>query len=396
MDRVSWYQHGESMEDLLCQAGNVGIFDGELKTSAFEQGTTSLTLHKIIWADSNDPECRLVIPHNLVNKIERLPKSMFSKGGKVIVHLDKIANGQVLTNALASHSSYNFLRLVFKNGGEEEFYKKYTEALSRKTWTRASSSSSSGGSHNSSLAPKNIGGRAIGISGIEKKMTQDHTRTQEKISEAFEDMSKLMDQAGNMVKMSKSITEKLRAKKGSELNEDETVQFKSYLLSLGVADPVTKSTYGNGAKYFAGLAQEISDSLYKPIKEAGGMMTLPEVYCRINRARGTELISPEDLLNACMKLDELKCSIRLHKFDSEVYVLQLEEMSMSNGVGETCEYVERMGPVTASKLAKEIGISVILAKEKLLAAEEESRICRDDSVEGLAFYTNKFIDNVNN
>uniref|UniRef100_A0AC35TIA4 Vacuolar protein-sorting-associated protein 36 n=1 Tax=Rhabditophanes sp. KR3021 TaxID=114890 RepID=A0AC35TIA4_9BILA len=307
------------------------------------------------------------------------------KGGKIIVHLDKLGNRQGQTNGPVSHSSYNLLRLVFKNGGEEEFYKKYTEALSRKTWARASSSSSSAGSRSSSTTT-NIGPR--GIIGIEKKMTEEHNRTHEKISQAFEDMSKLMDQAGNMVKMSKSITDKLRAKKGSELSDDETVQFKSYLLSLGVADPVTKSTFGNGSNYFAGLAQEISDSLYQPVKDAGGMMTLPDVYCRINRARGTELISPEDLLNACMKLDELKCKIRLHKFDTDVYVLQLEEMSMNNGVGETCEFVERMGPVTASKLAKEIGISVILAKEKLLAAEEESRICRDDSVEGLAFYTN--------
>lgn len=31
-------------------------------------------------------------------------------------------------------------------------------------------------------------------------------------------------------------------------------------------------------------------------------MTLPEVYCRVNRARGVELLSPEDLLNACQAL----------------------------------------------------------------------------------------------
>lgn len=29
------------------------------------------------------------------------------------------------------------------------------------------------------------------------------------------------------------------------------------------------------------------------------MMALADVWCRINRARGLELISPEDLLNAC-------------------------------------------------------------------------------------------------
>jgi hypothetical protein len=32
MDRFTWYQAGESMnEDLLIQAGNVGIYDGDQK-----------------------------------------------------------------------------------------------------------------------------------------------------------------------------------------------------------------------------------------------------------------------------------------------------------------------------------------------------------------------------
>lgn len=69
MDRLSWYQAGESMEEILIQSGNVGIFDGDLKQvcvgkrrlalsgfqSAFEQGTVSLTLQRVIWADASDP-----------------------------------------------------------------------------------------------------------------------------------------------------------------------------------------------------------------------------------------------------------------------------------------------------------------------------------------------------
>lgn len=38
-------------------------------------------------------------------------------------------------------------------------------------------------------------------------------------------------------------------------------------------------------------------------------MTLPEAYCRINRARGVHLISPEDLLLACQKLDKIDSKI---------------------------------------------------------------------------------------
>lgn len=34
-------------------------------------------------------------------------------------------------------------------------------------------------------------------------------------------------------------------------------------------------------------------------------MTLPEAFCRINRARGMELLSPEDVLNACSALNKV-------------------------------------------------------------------------------------------
>lgn len=51
-------------------------------------------------------------------------------------------------------------------------------------------------------------------------------------------------------------------------------------------------------------------------------MTLTDVYCRVNRARGLELLSPEDLLNASRQLASLDLPIVLRVFDSGVMVLQ--------------------------------------------------------------------------
>lgn len=45
------------MEEILIQAGHVGIYDGDLKQSTFEQGTASLTLQRVIWASATDPVC---------------------------------------------------------------------------------------------------------------------------------------------------------------------------------------------------------------------------------------------------------------------------------------------------------------------------------------------------
>lgn len=44
------------------------------------------------------------------------------------------------------------------------------------------------------------------------------------------------------------------------------------------------------------LCMQLADFLTARVERAGGMMALPDVYCLFNRARGTELISPDDLL----------------------------------------------------------------------------------------------------
>ena len=49
------------------------------------------------------------------------------------------------------------------------------------------------------------------------------------------------------------------------------------------------------------------------------------------------------------------------------------------------------GSLTAEELARLSGLAVVLAKERLLAAETVGRLCRDDSIEGLRFYPNLFL-----
>lgn len=60
-------------------------------------------------------------------------------------------------------------------------------------------------------------------------------------------------------------------------------------------------------------------------------------------------------------------------------------------LAKTKEILESIGNVSAEELSRNIGISVILAKERLLAAEQVGLACRDDTVEGLRFYTNKLL-----
>ncbi len=123
------------------------------------------------------------------------------------------------------------------------------------------------------------------------------------------------------------------------------------------------------------------------------MITLTDAYVRINRARGLELLSTEDMLNACECLEKTHSPLRLHVFETGVKVLQLCTASVENEatLAKTEAVVVEAGSLTAEELAREAGIAVVLAKERLLAAENQGRLCRDDSVQGLRFYPNLFL-----
>ena len=60
------------------------------------------------------------------------------------------------------------------------------------------------------------------------------------------------------------------------------------------------------------------------MQEAGGLMSLSDAFCRVNRARGFELLSPEDYFEACNQLEKFNQPITLRKFESGVLVLQLQ------------------------------------------------------------------------
>lgn len=44
-------------------------------------------------------------------------------------------------------------------------------------------------------------------------------------------------------------------------------------------------------------------------------------------------------------------------------------------------------------MSRELGLSVLLAVERLLSAEKAGMACRDDSIMGLVFYPNRFLTN---
>uniref|UniRef100_A0A6P7GQ90 Vacuolar protein-sorting-associated protein 36 n=1 Tax=Diabrotica virgifera virgifera TaxID=50390 RepID=A0A6P7GQ90_DIAVI len=377
-------------EATVAVENNVRLYDGDQKTS-FEGGELIITTHRILWGRQGQiargQTCLALHLHLVVFLEEESPSAFsFSRSRKVVVHLTETndySNGPQLT------SIYNFIKLSFREGYTNHVPSILNDLLQNRPWEpKISIVPSVQVTVQRPIVPT-IKPR-LGIVGIERSIQAKQKETDESITLAFQDLDKLMIMAKDMVNISRTISTKIKEKQG-DITEDETIRFKSYLLSLGIDDPVTRDSYKSDNQYYQSLARQICNFIQKHVEDMGGMMALTDVFCWVNRARSLELLSPEDILNACKIMESLDLPIKLFQFSSGVMVLQLSSLDSLSIAEATAILVEDKESMSAEELAQSLGISLTLAKERLLTAEKYGKCCRDDSIEGLRFYPNLFL-----
>ncbi|XP_018563736.1 vacuolar protein-sorting-associated protein 36 [Anoplophora glabripennis] len=372
-------------ESTIVVENNIRLYDGDQKTS-FEGGELIITTHRILWgrpgAIARGQTC-LSINLDLVVFVEEESPSAFSfsRSRKVILHLSET---QEIVEGPQSSSYYNFIKLSFREGYANNVVGILNDLLQKKLWEPLTPEMPTALPQLPSIKLR------TGIVGIERSLQEKQKATDESITVAFQDLSKLMTMAKDMVRLSRTISTKIKEKQG-DITEDETVRFKSYLMSLGIDDPVTRDSYKSDNQYYRSLAKQISDFLLSHVEEMGGMMALTDVFCRVNRARSLELLSPEDILNACRVMESLGLPLKLYEFSSGVKVLELSTLDNESVAESTAILIEDQNSLSAEELSQQLGISVTLAKERLLTAEKYGKCCRDDSIEGLRFYPNLFL-----
>lgn len=370
MDRFE-YVKPDPAETVICRHGNVTLYDGEYKTS-FHRGNIILTATNLFWTSG---EAWLSLQLRYIVYMESIvTDSLFgSKTKTILIHLLPSDNKNPGPVACAKGE---YIKLDFKDKIPDGFLDTFQKIVSEKKWIL-------------SKIPHKI---RTGIGGIEKNIFEKQKASDISITDAFKDLNRLMITAKDMVTLSKNISEKIKEKQGA-ISDDETVRFKSYLLGLGVDDPVTKSSFTDSNEYYFTLCKEIVKIIQVSLEEVGGTMALAEVYCRVNRARGLDLLSPDDLMHACYMMNSDKSlAVKLKKFDSGVLALQSSLCDESVVLKKTIEELQLNGSLSAQELSTSIGVPVMLAKEYLLSAEKNGKSCRDESIEGLRFYPNKFLD----
>ncbi|DBA94712.1 TPA: hypothetical protein ACH3X1_002268 [Trebouxia sp. C0004] len=246
-----------------------------------------------------------------------------------------------------------------------------------------------------------------GVAGILRREAQLAAQNDESLEQAFKDLNGLMAKAAEMVELAERFRATMAAQKKAAQQEGEGAQptdpdaqqwmdseMQAELVHMGIASPVTKAE--TGARYHQELARQLGQFLGPQVDKVGGMMAMADVYCLFNRARGTELVSPDDLLQACSCFPQAGVPLRIKEFSTGALAVQSQSHSTEQvcaRIGQLVASDEGLGPaVTASDVASALTVPLPIASEHLLTAENRGVVCRDDGPEGLRFFRNFFSD----
>lgn len=182
----------------------------------------------------------------------------------------------------------------------------------------------------------------------------------------------------------------------------------------------TKDMLGSGAEnlYISelsrNLAEYLTDDRKGVLRKEGGIMSLVDLWALFNRTRnGVELVSPSDFEQAARLWEKLKLPVRLRRFKSGLLVVQPSNWSDEKIIQQLDEWLQelRQGPpvesanwnwtlygrgITVHETAQHFGWSVGVAAEELEMAEDKGLLCREESIEGVRFWKNYFLDGHDN
>ncbi|CAJ1977992.1 unnamed protein product [Sphenostylis stenocarpa] len=388
--------------DLLCED------DPNTSFPHLKSGLLILTTHRLLWLPESAAAGGGIpgaVPLAAVSHIFSHKKSIRSVFASPRVRFQVSLSPEGRVVAVGSRSVVATV-VVRGKGDCDAFLAKFMENWRARAWKEAESGSSKAAVAVETAAASSSGGiyssdgtvRMVGVSGILRKEQEMWESTDRSLQEAFQDLNALMSKAKEMVMLAEKMRLKLLTGSNSQTNatNDEEMgskeEMQDWLLSVGIISPVTKESAG--ALYHQQLSRQLADFVKVPLEKSGGMINLIDIYCLFNRARGTELISPDDLLQACSLWEKFDVPVVLRKFDSGVMVIQTKSHSDEEVFNKVKMLVMKpdalRAGISASDAARTLGVAPAMAKEHLLSAESKGLLCRDISPDGFRFYINLF------
>lgn len=250
------------------------------------------------------------------------------------------------------------------NGGQvslridkiEDAMQAVTNAINARHWLKGS------------YEPKALVGGMDRVLELRKRKLADD---KEGSSDSLTDLDALKKNAQAMV----ALTKRVAAKDSAEEND-----IQKLLNEYGLQDAKELRSES--------LEEELTKVTLRVVTESN-MMLIEDLYCVFNRLRGTDLVTPHDFMASLTHVGKGPV-LRLRQLHGALCVQRkgVDEEKVAKELSKECEKT----PLSAAQVSKLRQVSLRLAQVQLLDAEERGFVCRDDSIEGLVFYHNFFLE----
>lgn len=242
---------------------------------------------------------------------------------------------------VAAGRGVTHFKLSFHRGGRDAALEDLQKAVARKAWEAVAASPPA----EATPKPEDVVARP-GIGGLLERRAKAQAEASAATSAAFADLDELAKHARTLVAMAESYAAEAQRKlqlqqqqqaglpgggsggsssalsplppPGSPTSpaaattaDADVSSAGSLALSMGLlSSPITRSSAGGGL-FFSELARQVAAFIRPYLTAHGGLAPLSDVYVVYNRARRTDLVSPDDLLEAAGLMATLGLGLHL-------------------------------------------------------------------------------------
>ena len=402
----------EMSEVLWLLTPGVDVYDGEFKARSSVGGELIITSRRFLWTDTSR-STRHSWPLSAVKSASGEEGGLFtSRSQKVSITLFGCGGG-----GRPAH-----VRLGFKEGGRDAWLKALVDALDKRstlstpmlvdsssiTTTTATTTATFAATTTTTNTTK-VGGLAVGArEAVRQRDAAEAAASRALAATAFSGLAALAAHAQDILKLAEQTAAELRAvreRRGDVAGAKEEAAVTEMLADLGaVGNPVTRTTAGRA--YVDALARQIAEFARPRLATAGGLLPLTDVYCAYNRARGVDLVSPEDVLAALARAPHLRLGMAVREVSlgsaqgkTPTRFLALDEMDDHKVAARVAQLIVSKAASSSGKsypsvsqleLASAWRVPLAVAAAHLRVAEAAGAVVRDESVAGTRFFSNNF------
>mmetsp|Transcript_52211 Transcript_52211/g.138336 ORF Transcript_52211/g.138336 Transcript_52211/m.138336 type:complete len:274 (+) Transcript_52211:431-1252(+) len=239
------------------------------------------------------------------------------------------------------------------------------EAVSLKLWLTGS------------FEPRRLGGLSRYLADQEQR--QQHQSVL--MNQGLSDLRSLVANAGQMVAVAGRVAEK--ARNGHEDAGEVQKLLNDFGIS-GISASTTSLPISGPGRVEAELSGDVVRVAITALEKSGGILLLHDLYALFNRALGTDLVTPDDLMRA-VNFAVHHGQLRIRCF-GRVKAVQLASLSEKELCAAVSREVAEWNGVTSVRYAAFRGVSPSMAELILRDAEQSALLCRDSGHQGTIFH----------